>query len=69
MEAKFSPETSVDFQGTTRRYILECRTLHNRRCENLKSYNAILYWSLYLYEYIHLINTTETQPFSFNLET
>jgi hypothetical protein len=31
-------ETSVDFQRTTRRYIPEVRTLHNHRCENLKSY-------------------------------
>jgi hypothetical protein len=27
----------VDFQWTTQRYILEDRTLHNRRCENLRS--------------------------------
>jgi uncharacterized membrane protein len=27
-----------DFQRTTRRYILEDSTLHNHRCENLKSY-------------------------------
>jgi hypothetical protein len=35
MEATWSSETSVDFQRTTRR--LEDRTLHNHRCENLKS--------------------------------
>jgi hypothetical protein len=29
---------SVDFQRTTRRYIPEDRSLHNQRCENLKSY-------------------------------
>jgi hypothetical protein len=30
----------VDFQRTTRRYISEdTRTLHNHRCDNLKSYN------------------------------
>jgi hypothetical protein len=28
-----------NFQRTTRRYILEDSTLHNDRCENLKSYN------------------------------
>jgi hypothetical protein len=33
-----SSETSVDFQWTTRHYILEDRTLHNHMCENLKSY-------------------------------
>jgi hypothetical protein len=31
-------ETSVVFQQTTRRYIPEDSTLHNHRCENLKSY-------------------------------
>jgi hypothetical protein len=38
MEAKFSSETSVDFQRTTRHYTPEHITLHNHRCENLKSY-------------------------------
>jgi hypothetical protein len=37
MEAIFSSETSVDFERTTRRYIPEVSTLHNHRCENLKS--------------------------------
>jgi hypothetical protein len=37
MEALCSPETSVDFQRTTRRYIPEDSTLHNHRCENLTS--------------------------------
>jgi hypothetical protein len=36
--AIFSSETSVDIQRTTRRYIPEDGTLHNHRCENLKSY-------------------------------
>jgi hypothetical protein len=35
-------ETSLEFQRTTRRYIPEDRTPHNRRCENLKSYNVNL---------------------------
>jgi hypothetical protein len=39
MEAICSSETSVLFQRTTRRYIPEARTLHNHRCETLKSYN------------------------------
>jgi hypothetical protein len=30
--------SSVDFQWTTQHYIPEERTLHNHRCENLKSY-------------------------------
>jgi hypothetical protein len=38
IEAIRSSETSVDFQRTTRRYIPEYSTLHNHRCENLKSY-------------------------------
>jgi hypothetical protein len=41
MEAICSSETSVDTQRTTRRYIPEDGTLHNHRCENLKSYNLI----------------------------
>jgi hypothetical protein len=38
MKTIFSSKTPVDFQRTTRRYIPEDRTLHNHRCENLKSY-------------------------------
>jgi hypothetical protein len=41
MEETCSFETSVDFQPTERRYIPEERTLHNHRCENLKSYVSI----------------------------
>jgi hypothetical protein len=37
MEATSSSEMSVEFQHTTRRYILEDRTLHNHRCKNLRS--------------------------------
>jgi hypothetical protein len=42
MEATCSSETSVDFQRTTRRYIPEDRTLRNRLCENLRSYNNVV---------------------------
>jgi hypothetical protein len=38
MEATCSSETLVDFQRTSRRYIPEDSTLHDHRCENLKSY-------------------------------
>jgi hypothetical protein len=38
MEVICFSETSVDFQRTARRYIPEYSTLHNHRCENLKSY-------------------------------
>jgi hypothetical protein len=44
--ATCSSETSVDFQRATRRYIPEYISLHNRRCENLKSY-IYLFWLLH----------------------
>jgi hypothetical protein len=40
MEAIYSAETSVDTQRITRRHIPENSTVHNNRCENLKSYNS-----------------------------
>jgi hypothetical protein len=33
MEVTFSSETSVDFERTTQRYILENRTAHKHHCE------------------------------------
>jgi hypothetical protein len=42
MKATYSSGTSVDFQRTARRYIPKDRTLHNRSCDNLKSYMAEL---------------------------
>jgi hypothetical protein len=38
MEAICTSDTSVDFQRTTRHCIPEDSTVHNHRCENLKSY-------------------------------
>jgi hypothetical protein len=38
MEVVFFSETSTVFQQTTWHYIPEDSTLHNHRCENLKSY-------------------------------
>jgi hypothetical protein len=38
MEAICSSETSVETQRTIRRHIPEDDTLHNHRCENLKSF-------------------------------
>jgi hypothetical protein len=38
MEAIFSSETSLNFQRNIQRYIPEGSTLHNHRCENLRSY-------------------------------
>jgi hypothetical protein len=42
MEAICSSETSVATQQTTRRHISEDDTLHNHRCENLKSYLILI---------------------------
>jgi hypothetical protein len=44
MEAKYSSETPIDFQRTTRRYIPEDGTLHNHRCEILNYYEAEEFW-------------------------
>jgi hypothetical protein len=41
METICFSKTSVDFQRITRGYIPEDGTLHNHRCENLKSYIKI----------------------------
>jgi hypothetical protein len=43
MEAICSSETSVATQQNTRRHIPEDDTLHNHRCENLKSYKTFVY--------------------------
>jgi hypothetical protein len=53
MEAICYSETSVDTQGTTGRYNPEDITLHNHRCENLKSY--------ILYMYLRIIGTSDTE--------
>jgi hypothetical protein len=37
IEAIYSLETLVDFQRTTRGYVPQDGTIHNHRCENLKS--------------------------------
>jgi hypothetical protein len=42
MEAKFSSDTSVDFERITRLYISGNRTLYKHRCENLTSYSCFL---------------------------
>jgi hypothetical protein len=42
MEAIRSFETSVATQQTRRRHIQEDDTLHNDRCENLKSYKYFI---------------------------
>jgi hypothetical protein len=45
MEAIYSSETSVATQRTTRHHIPEDDTLHNHRCENLKSYMHLFQFS------------------------
>jgi hypothetical protein len=52
MMATYSTETSVDFQRNTRPYIPEDRTLHNYRCEYLKSYFLLCYILLYPVVYL-----------------
>jgi hypothetical protein len=42
MEVAYSPETSVGFQRTTRRFNSEVRSPHYRRCKILKSYKGHL---------------------------
>jgi hypothetical protein len=37
-----SPETPVDFQRTTRRYISKYSDLHTQSCEYLKSYKSLI---------------------------
>jgi hypothetical protein len=44
MEAICYSETSVGIQRSTRHYIPEESTIHNSRCENLKSYKS---WKVY----------------------
>jgi hypothetical protein len=46
MEEICSSETTVDTQRTTRRYIPEDGTLHNHRCENLRSYKHEQYFEM-----------------------
>jgi hypothetical protein len=38
MDAKYLSETYADFQRTTQHYILEDRTFHTHRFENLRAY-------------------------------
>jgi hypothetical protein len=51
MEETFSSKTSVDFQQTTQSYIPKGRNLHNYEycCENLKSYNIYLVFSVFTF--------------------
>jgi 4-amino-4-deoxy-L-arabinose transferase-like glycosyltransferase len=46
------PNTSVEFNRNTRRHIPEDRTLHDHRCENLKSYELRVNLRSMVYIYI-----------------
>jgi hypothetical protein len=51
----------ADFKLTKLRYITEESTFHNHRCDNLKSYTAIVLVSktFHFYaSYIHVLSTT-----------
>jgi hypothetical protein len=54
MEAICSSETSVETQQTTPRHIPEYDTLHNHRCENLKSYIHQPVWGYKVEEKLYL---------------
>jgi hypothetical protein len=49
MEAIRSSETSGATQRTTRRHIPEDDTLHNHRCEKLKSYGYLLNFKIHFH--------------------
>jgi hypothetical protein len=50
MEAIYLSE--IDFQWTTRRYIQEDGTLHDRRFDNLKYYKIILNFKICIFQEI-----------------
>lgn len=67
LEVIFSSDTSVDFQRDTRRFILEDKTLHNHRWENVKSYIELgqchgFIYSLNYGSYIEAINSPDYVP-------
>jgi hypothetical protein len=57
-EAKYIPETSVGFKRTTWRYVTEDRTIHNHRCENLKSYHITHIVSNYKRKHVTYCDST-----------
>jgi hypothetical protein len=59
LETTCSPETSVDFQRTTRHFIPEDKTLHNYRCENLRSYLFKIY--------LNTVFPVKVKPFLFRI--
>jgi hypothetical protein len=51
-------ENSVDIQQTLLRYIPEDRTLHNHRCDNLKSYISTLGGISFLLSIVKPLNSS-----------
>lgn len=49
--AKHSYETSVDFQQAARYYIPGDESLHNRHCENFRSY--VIYMYVFVWSSVH----------------
>jgi hypothetical protein len=47
-EGSAHSETSVYFNGTTRRYIQECCSIHIYRPENLKSHYYVVYNEMFI---------------------
>jgi hypothetical protein len=73
MEAICSSETSGNFQRATRCYIPEERTLHNHRCENLKSLTTSfinIHWALWRKKDSHITIgvRSSTQQISVNIQ-
>jgi hypothetical protein len=70
MGAICSSETSVETQRTTQLHIPEDDTLHNHRCENLKSYKVSHSFQMQINFLLHVINAfthlATTQPKNFH---
>jgi hypothetical protein len=60
MEAKCYSETSVDFQRTTRRYMLEDNTVRNYSCENLKYYTGKLLFGPHVSAFLNSVTAEIT---------
>jgi hypothetical protein len=61
--AIYSSETSVEFHWTTQRYISEDSTLHNHRCENLKSYIILTFTSTSTWNVIEIVISSKYSNF------
>jgi hypothetical protein len=61
-ETTRSSETSVDFQQTTRNYIREDRALYSQLCENLKSYEVLIFLFLSFSFFLYGLTTKLVHP-------